>query len=190
MQPTGLSSGSSVGLGHTLVLHQVCPFPFVVKASSLLRPAKASVITCAKTLPRSLMFNWCDTWSFLLMPFGFIVMVFEASSGLYMTEITTSPKWCLRENTCLWPETCSRKRKKQPLRQMYLRHTLQLICGLKIRLFDQGGRRYRTEHALVTALHLGHYNNSAFWCCFRTFAQNCRNIEHLNLNGCTKITDR
>uniref|UniRef100_A0A8C0JDB9 F-box and leucine rich repeat protein 2 n=1 Tax=Chelonoidis abingdonii TaxID=106734 RepID=A0A8C0JDB9_CHEAB len=23
----------------------------------------------------------------------------------------------------------------------------------------------------------------------KTFAQNCRNIEHLNLNGCTKITD-
>lgn len=24
----------------------------------------------------------------------------------------------------------------------------------------------------------------------RTFAQNCRNIELLSLNGCTKITDR
>ncbi|KAJ8351050.1 hypothetical protein AAFF_G00158500, partial [Aldrovandia affinis] len=23
----------------------------------------------------------------------------------------------------------------------------------------------------------------------KTFAQNCRNIEHLNLNGCTRITD-
>ncbi|POI27396.1 hypothetical protein CIB84_008854, partial [Bambusicola thoracicus] len=32
-------------------------------------------------------------------------------------------------------------------------------------------------------------NSPAFCCCFRTFAQNCRNIEHLNLNGCTKITD-
>lgn len=30
--------------------------------------------------------------------------------------------------------------------------------------------------------------NTSFLC--RSFAQNCRNIELLSLNGCTKITDR